>query len=161
MGAAFYKQPLFFLSAFFYKQGVESIDMKKENTCDKVRLDKWLWAARFFKTRSMATEAINGGHVQVNGDRSKPSRLVNVGDEIRIRKETVEFTVIVDDLAEKRGSATIAQTLYSETEASLAARAEQAEARKLRAASGMTAPARKPSKRDRRHIIRFVRKGDE
>ncbi len=135
--------------------------MTKEAPKEKVRLDKWLWAARFFKTRSMATDAVNGGHVHVNGDRTKPSRLVCIGDEIRIRKETVEFTVIVSGLEEKRGPATVAATLYSETEASITAREQQAEERKLRAAAGMTAPPRKPSKRDRRHIIRFVRKGSD
>ncbi|MFK5891995.1 MAG: RNA-binding S4 domain-containing protein, partial [Pseudomonadota bacterium] len=81
----------------------------------KVRLDKWLWAARFFKTRAMATEAVKGGKIHVNEARVKPSHLVKSGETVRIRKEHQEQTIIVDALSQKRGSATIAQMLYHES----------------------------------------------
>lgn len=125
-----------------------------------VRLDKWLWAARFFKTRNLAIEAINGGHVHLNGSRSKPSRAVKLDDELRIKKGSVEFIVTVLALSDKRGPATVAQTLYQESEASIAAREEYAEQRRLVAASGMHAPQKRPNKRDRRHIVRFTRRQD-
>jgi len=136
--------------------------MAKENNSEsaQVRIDKWLWAARFFKTRSLAIEAINGGHVHLNGARTKPSRALKEGDELRITKGQVEFVVTVLALADKRGPATVAQTLYQESEASLLARQEYAEQRKLMADSGMEAPHKRPNKRDRRHIIRFTRRQD-
>lgn len=121
-----------------------------------VRLDKWLWAARFFKTRSLAATAINGGHVHLNGARAKPSRAPQPGDELRIRKGPVEFTVQVLALSGQRGPASVAQTLYEETEASRRQREQQGEQRRLMAA-GAPGPERRPSKRDRRHIIRFRR----
>src|ERR1700740_30966 len=82
---------------------------------DRVRLDKWLWAARFFKTRSLAADAIEGGKVDVNGDRAKRSKLVHPGDEVRVRHPPFEHVVRVLGVAERRGSATIAATLYEET----------------------------------------------
>lgn len=134
---------------------------KKTNTeVDVVRLDKWLWAARFFKTRGLATEAINGGHVHLNGVRGKPSRAVKVDDELRITKGAVEFVVAVLILSAKRGPATVAQTLYEESESSKEAREEYGEQRRLMAASGMHAPQKRPNKRDRRHIVRFIRRQD-
>ena len=119
-----------------------------------VRLDKWLWAARFFKTRSLATEAINGGKVHVNGERVKPSRKVNLGDELTIRQGFVEKIVIVTGLNEKRGSATMAAELYSETEASIAKREAEAEQRRLLAAA-TPQPEHRPNKKQRRQIHRF------
>ena len=89
---------------------------------DSVRLDKWLWAARFFKTRSLATDAIAGGKVDVNGDRAKPAKAVKPGDEIRLRIGPYEHILIVRELGERRGPASVAQTLYEETEASRAER---------------------------------------
>ena len=80
-----------------------------------VRLDKWLWAARFFKTRSLASDAINGGKIQLNGHRAKRAKHVQVGDEIRIRKGPYEQLVVVRGLSERRGPAPVAQTLYEET----------------------------------------------
>ena len=130
---------------------------KQEPDADKVRLDKWLWAARFFKTRGLATEAINGGHVHLNGARVKPARCVKEGDEVRIQKGTVEFIVHIQAVSDRRGPASVAQTLFQETEASLQKREQQGEQRRLLASAG-GAPARRPDKRARRHIIRFTRR---
>jgi ribosome-associated heat shock protein Hsp15 len=125
--------------------------------CDKVRLDKWLWAARFFKTRAMATEAINGGHVHINGTRPKPSRPLLVGDRLTIRKGPDSFEVTVLLLAEKRGSATVARDLYEEDEADRFKREQLAEQRRLEAAA-LPHPQRRPDKKGRRQIIRFINK---
>ena len=124
---------------------------------DCVRLDKWLWAARFYKTRGLATEQVVGGHVKLNGESVKPARHVECGDELTITKEQETFIITVTALAEKRGSASIARTLFEESEASLKAREAAREQRKLHAAS---APKKRPDKKARRQIIRFVRKGD-
>lgn len=122
-----------------------------------VRIDKWLWAARFFKTRSLAAEAVSGGKVHVDGQRIKPARSIRVGDQVRIRKGPLEFTVHVRGLSAQRGPASVAQTLYEETPESLAAREALAEQRKLAALASPGASA-KPDKRARRKIIRFTRK---
>jgi ribosome-associated heat shock protein Hsp15 len=119
-----------------------------------VRLDKWLWAARFFKTRSLATEAINGGKVHVNGERVKPSRKVGVGDEMVIRQGYSEKVIIVTGLSEKRGSAKIAAELYAETDESIARREAEAEQRRLLSAA-MPQHETRPSKKQRRQIHRF------
>ncbi len=121
---------------------------------DRLRLDKWLWAARFYKTRALATEAINGGHVQLNGQRIKPSRGVQVGDQLLVRKESVAYDIEVLGLSAKRGPASVAQQLYRESAASIAARAAYAEQRRLCAAEAPN-PGHRPDKRARRHIIRF------
>jgi len=120
---------------------------------DSVRLDKWLWAARFYKTRSLATEAISGGKVHLNNTRVKPSKKVTVGAEVLITQGIVERTVIVLAISGKRGSATIAQTLYEETEESIKQRLAQKELRKNSAP--MIHTDGKPNKRDRRLIHRF------
>jgi len=120
-----------------------------------VRIDKWLWAARFFKTRSLATDMVGGGHVQLNGERVKASKAVQAGDELRIQRGQELFIVIVTALADKRGSAAVAQTLYQETEQSCADREEQRQLRKLNASP---APEKRPDKKARRHIIRFVKR---
>lgn len=125
---------------------------------DKVRLDKWLWAARFFKTRALATEAINAGHVEVDGARAKPARPVKPGDELTIRKGTQEFVIHVRALSERRGPASEAQLLYEETPESIKRREEAAEQHRLGALLA-PAPERRPDKRDRRRIIRFTRDG--
>jgi ribosome-associated heat shock protein Hsp15 len=122
-----------------------------------VRIDKWLWAARFFKTRGLATEKVNGGHVQLNGESVKPSKQVECGDQLTLLREKETFIVTVTGLAEKRGSAAIAQTLYEETEDSLKAREAERERRSLDADR---APKKRPDKKARRQIIRFVSKGD-
>ncbi|MBI4461072.1 MAG: RNA-binding S4 domain-containing protein [Acidobacteria bacterium] len=117
-------------------------------------MDKWLWAARFFKTRSLATRACELGRIAGNGQRAKPSREVRVGDLLQVKTDAGEFQVEVLLLSEMRGPAAVAQTLYRETEASLELRRKLAEERK---ASPHFEPlrGRKPSKRDRRKIERF------
>ncbi len=126
--------------------------MSERDTDERVRIDKWLWAARFFKTRSLATDAVDGGKVDVNGARVKPAKLVGVGDEVRVRVGTQLFVVRVTDTAERRGSATVAATLYEETEESAAARAREAEQRRLGA---VAFDEGRPDKRDRRDIQKF------
>lgn len=125
----------------------------------KVRLDKWLWAARVFKTRSLATVAVNGGRVHVNGERVKPAREARVGDTVTVTRgeEQIEFTV--KGLAANRGSARDAQALYTESEASKAARESRAEQRRARSLEN-PAPEKRPDKKSRRQIIRFTRRGD-
>jgi len=119
-----------------------------------VRIDRWLWAARFYKTRSQAGEAVKGGHVWVNGSRAKPSRGVQPGDEVCIQKGKQAFVLSVSALADKRGSASVAQGLYTESEESIRQRAQLTEQRRLKAASA-PAPDKRPDKRQRRRIIRF------
>ncbi len=120
----------------------------------RVRLDKWLWAARFFKTRSLASRACELGRIQANGQPAKPSREVHTGDLLQIKNDSGEFQVEVLTLSETRGPAAIAQTLYRETEASRESRLKVAEQRK--AAPHFEASRQgKPSKRDRREIDRL------
>jgi ribosome-associated heat shock protein Hsp15 len=118
------------------------------------RIDKWLWAARFFKTRALAGKACDLGRIQSNGIDAKPAREVRTGDMLRVRNEGGEFELEVLALSEVRGPASVAQTLYRETEASKERRAREAEARKAMQAM-MPVPERRPSKRDRRLIHRF------
>ncbi len=119
----------------------------------RVRLDKWLWAARFFKTRALAAEAIDGGKVSVNDDRPKRARLIGVGDEVAVRIGPYEHVVLVRDVSARRGSAAIAQALYDETPASIAARASLSEQYRT-AAMGFAHHEGKPSKKERRAIDR-------
>lgn len=121
-----------------------------------VRLDKWLWAARFFKTRGLASQAVQGGHVHVNGGRVKPSRMVLPGDEMRITRGLEEFVVTVLALSSRRGPFKEASALYEETVASLVAR-EEAQARRKLENALVVKPDRRPGKRDRRLIRRFVK----
>jgi ribosome-associated heat shock protein Hsp15 len=121
---------------------------------DTIRIDRWLWAARFYKTRGMATEMVHAGHVQLNDVRTKASKLVKIADQLSISRGSEEFTVHIIALAEKRGSATVAQSLYEETPASIAARQKVAEQRKLNLETS-PAPAKRPDKKARRQIIRF------
>lgn len=124
---------------------------------DKLRIDKWLWAARFYKTRGLANEAVAGGHVHLNGSRVKPSREVKVGDRLEINKSPYTFEITVLGLAAKRGSAKLAQELYEESDDSRQRReALQAQQRIERANN--PAPSKRPDKRERRRIIRFVNK---
>lgn len=119
-----------------------------------VRLDKWLWAARFFKTRGLAREAVEGGKVHVDGARAKPSRQLQVGVLLRIRVGHTEWTVRVEGLSDRRGPATVARQLYSETPDSAARREREAELRR-QARLADASPAGRPDKKDRRHIRRF------
>lgn len=118
-----------------------------------VRLDKWLWAARFFKTRSLASEAVDTGKVKVGGERVKPARSLRVGDELAIDNGAEVWEVAVLGLSDKRGAAPVARLLYTETPASIARREQLAEERKLFREPGSTIKGR-PTKRDRRQLSR-------
>lgn len=122
---------------------------------EQVRLDRWLWAARFFKTRALAQQAITGGHVHVNGQRSKAARLVHPGDRLEVTRGEERFEVTVLALSARRGPAAMARELYAETEASLAVRAAAQQLR--RDIAGNRPPAARPDKRDRRRIISFTK----
>jgi ribosome-associated heat shock protein Hsp15 len=121
---------------------------------DKLRLDKWLWAARFFKTRQMATDAINGGKVHLNGQRTKPGKEISVGSQLRITKHPYTWDITVIALSAQRRPAKEAALLYQETSESSSQR--QAETIRRREEIG-TQPERRPSKKDRRLIHRFKR----
>ncbi|MBN8443342.1 MAG: RNA-binding S4 domain-containing protein [Thauera sp.] len=121
---------------------------------DRTRLDKWLWAARFFKHRTSATEAVEGGRVKLNGVAVKPARDVKPGDRVEVTIEEDVRVLIVKAIAEKRGPASVAQTLYEETPDSIARRDAARETRKLAATPGADLHGR-PTKRDRRRIDRF------
>lgn len=116
-----------------------------------VRLDLWLWAARFFKTRSLARQAVETGKVEIGGQRGKASRALRVGDALRIARGEEIFEIVVTGLSDTRGPASVAQTLYAETEASRLAR-EQARAMRAAERNGYRAPETKPDKRARRLI---------
>jgi ribosome-associated heat shock protein Hsp15 len=122
-----------------------------QSATQSLRIDKWLWCARFFKSRSLAQQAVEGGHVQVNGERAKASRQVKVGDRLRITRERERFEVEVVGIPERRGPATEARTQYVESAESQAARAAVREFNRLTApvASG------RPDKRERRDLLRF------
>ena len=123
-------------------------------TPGRVRLDKWLWAARFFKTRSLATEAVDGGKVDVNGTRAKPAKLIGPGDEVRVRVGPQLYVLHVTRVAERRGSADAARALYDETPESQAERERIAEQHRLSAMS-FDFDAGRPSKKDRRDLRDF------
>jgi ribosome-associated heat shock protein Hsp15 len=116
-----------------------------------VRIDKWLWAARFFKTRTAATEAASAGHVRVNGVRVKPAKEVSVSDTVEVRIGYVERTVVVNGVAEKRGPATVAAALYAETPESIANREQAARDRRLVRPLGADLGVR-PTKQARRRL---------
>ncbi len=122
-----------------------------------VRIDKWLWAARFYKTRSMAASAVNGGKVRLNGQRVKSSRQVSIGNEIQLTKGLYEYVIIVEGLSNKRGPARVAQTLYTETGDSIAKRQALRELNsQLR--KDLEAPKGRPDKHQRRELIRLRKK---
>ena len=125
--------------------------MKEIEKTDGVRIDLWLWAARFYKTRSLAKQAVAGGKVVVGGQDVKPSRALKPGDRLSIRRGVESFEVEVLALADKRGSAPVARTLYAESPESIARRATEQEKRRMEA-TGYRAPAGKPDKRARRLI---------
>ena len=119
---------------------------------DKLRIDKWLWAARFYKTRSLAAEELDKGRVHVNDIEAKPSREVKVGDILTLRQGPVTRTLVVRDISSQRGGAPAAQLLYAETAESLAARVLQAEQRRLGQEPATAQTQGRPTKRDRRDI---------
>ncbi len=129
--------------------------MSVDHGMARVRLDKWLWAARFFKTRSLALAAITGGRVRWNGEPVKPAREVRVDDLLEIRIGDIVWEVRVRGLSDVRGPAGIAQTLYAETETSMTRRAAQTEARRYYREPGAAIKGR-PSKRDRRDLDRVL-----
>ena len=124
-----------------------------------VRLDKWLWAARFFKTRSVAREAVSGGKVHLNGNRAKPGRSLTPGDELRIQRGEEEYIITVVELSVRRGPAVVARSLYEESEENRSRREQLAEQRKLEHQQYATRE-RRPDKRQRRHLVRFKNKYD-
>ena len=119
---------------------------------DSVRIDKWIWAARFFKTRTIAADAVLAGHVHLNDARVKPAKDVRVGDELAIRIGTTKWTVVVERLSDKRGPAKVAQELYSETEASRTEREREALERKLAPPPIGADLGARPTKQDRRRL---------
>jgi ribosome-associated heat shock protein Hsp15 len=129
-----------------------------ESTSDRVRIDKWLWAARLAKTRPMAAEAVRGGHVELNGRRVPPGKRVAVGDRIELTIDGIPRSVVVHGLAERRGPASVAATLYEETPESVAERERLVEQRRLARAAdpfggSLSEPGSgRPTKRDRRRL---------
>jgi len=131
-------------------------DPRNEDADDgRIRFDKWLWAARFYKTRSLCAQAIDAGQVRVNGERAKPSRNMRVGEAVSIRKSGIVCEVTVTALADRRGSATDAAKLYCETEASAVAREEAWLARRAAESAQPRFPGR-PTKRERRKLEDFL-----
>lgn len=124
----------------------------------QMRLDKWLWAARFFKTRQLAIEAINGGKVHLNGQRTKPGKTVGVGSRLTIHKESLEWQIEVRELPKQRRPASEAVLFYHEDEASKLKRQQQIEEQRLLRAAAPRPAQGKPSKRDRRMIHSFTGK---
>jgi len=129
-----------------------------EDTAARVRLDKWLWAARFYKTRALAAEAVQGGKVHVNGARAKPSRALKPGDELRIQKGSEAFLIVVRGLSARRGPASQARLLYEEDPASIAAREAAREQRRLERAA-VPQPTGRPDKKARRQWRRITGRG--
>ena len=129
-----------------------------EENNESIRIDKWLWAARFFKTRSLAADAVTGGKIDVNGARAKPSRIMRLGDKLSIRRGPYESTVVVKGLAKLRGPASEAQLLYEETEESIRRRELTSAQLKLERPPEFHSPGR-PSKKDRRAVLRFTKRG--
>ena len=132
---------------------------KESSSTDRVRIDKWLWAARFYKTRSLAVEAIGGGKILVNDERPKPAKMIQMGDVVSVRLGPYEHLVAVRGLSERRGPASVAATLYEETPGSLAARAKLADQLRMAPAAFVYEEKGRPTKRDRREIDRFRDEG--
>ena len=130
--------------------------MKDSNETERLRLDKWLWAARFFKHRALATDAVAGGKVEVNGERAKPAKALKIGDQIRLRLGPYEHIVIVRELAERRGPASVAQTLYEETPDSKAERERLADQLRMAPATFVYEEKGRPTKKDRRELSDFI-----
>lgn len=126
----------------------------KEQSAPDVRLDKWLWAARFYKTRALAREMVEGGKVHYNGQRSKPSKIVELNATLTLRQGNDERTVIIKSITEQRRPATEAVELYEETAESVVKREKMALARKMNALT-MPHPDRRPDKKERRDLMKF------
>lgn len=132
--------------------------MKSVEATEALRVDKWLWAARFFKTRSLAADAVEGGKVHLNGSRTKPGHAVLAGDQLKIRRGPYEWVVVVRDLSEHRGPASEARNLYEETEESKKGRENLAVQLRLQGQVGFGLASR-PTKKDRREIKGLKRRG--
>jgi ribosome-associated heat shock protein Hsp15 len=130
--------------------------MHQDDSNDRTRIDKWLWAARFFKTRSLATEAVDGGKVQINGETAKPAKQVKIGDTVRLRQGALEYRLLVRGIAERRGPASVAQALYEEEPESKAAREKHAEQLRMAPAAFVYEEKGRPTKKDRRDLSRFI-----
>ncbi len=126
---------------------------------DKLRIDKWLWAARFYKTRSLAVEEIDKGRVRLNDTEAKPSREVKVGDTVVLRQGPVMRTLVVRGISSQRGAAPVAQQLYEETEESLALKAQAVEQWHLKADPASSLEHGRPTKRDRRSLDKAQGRG--
>ena len=124
---------------------------------DKVRIDKWLWAARFYKTRSLAVEDIHKGRIEVNGQEAKPAREVRAGDTVAMRQSSLTRTVVVKECSDKRGPAPVAQQLYEETPESLKQRALAAEQRRMGTEPALSLRDGRPNKHDRRAVEKAPR----
>lgn len=133
-------------------------DREISQPTQQIRIDKWLWAARFFKTRSLAAEAVSGGKIEVNGTRAKPSKAVRLGDRLNIRRGAYEWTVIVTGVVKLRGPAAEAQLLYEESEESKSKRDNALAQLKLERPPEFH-PSGRPSKKERRAIARFTKRG--
>jgi ribosome-associated heat shock protein Hsp15 len=127
---------------------------------ERVRLDRWLWAARLFRTRSQAKQAIDAGHVEVDGHKGKPGKEIGPGSTVSVRRGTLVTTLMVDGLAERRGSAVLAAALYTETPESVELR-ETEKARRRMEAAGLRIPPQRPDKRDRRARQRLKQESGE
>lgn len=127
--------------------------MKQDNNppAEEIRIDKWLWAARFFKTRSLAATAVKGGKIKVNGGRIKPSRTVKIGDQLHIERGDIAFDITIEELSDKRGPAKQAVLLYRESDESIMKREEMAQARRLEKRSAVRYGGR-PDKKGRRNL---------
>ncbi len=134
-----------------------SMKNNKNIKINELRIDKWLWAARFFKTRNLASDAIKGGKIDINGLRAKPSKNINIDDQLKIRKGAFIYEVSVKALSKHRGPASQAAQLYKESDQSISCREKLVEQLKAESVLRPSTSGR-PSKRDRRNIIRFTRK---
>lgn len=131
------------------------------NTPTSMRLDKWLWSARFFKTRSLASHEISNGRVEVNAQTAKASRELKIGDALQLRQGNVQRSIIVTGLSLTRGSATVAQSLFEETAASIAARQQAAAQRRLAPEPAASQAQGRPTKRDRRQLEQAKQRHDD
>lgn len=127
------------------------------NDNDGMRLDKWLWAARFYKTRSLATQEIDKGRINVNGQAAKPARELRPGDRVDVRQGPVTMSIVVRGLSHQRGPAPVAQALYEEMADSIARREEAAKQRRLAAEPALAIEQGRPTKRDRRQLADWNR----
>lgn len=140
-----------------WKSMPRTVEGERARVPERLRIDKWLWAARFYKTRATAAQAVEAGQVRVGDERVKPAHSVSINSQLCIRKHGLLWTIVVTGLSDRRGGAADAALLYRETEASVGARKEETARRAVSAASAPTWTAR-PTKRDRRRLLEFLDK---